>query len=44
MKIWRPFASIPEQYIGLQEVINKQLEVAQSVLTEEQMEQINFTN
>ncbi|MEK1833380.1 hypothetical protein AAAC51_44110 [Priestia megaterium] len=31
------------QYIGLQEVINKQLEVPQPVLTEEQMEQINFT-
>ncbi|MFE4030359.1 YolD-like family protein [Priestia sp. YIM B13551] len=27
----------------LQEVINKQAEVAQPVLTEEQMEQINFT-
>jgi len=34
---------MPEQYIGLQEVINKQLEVAQPLLTEEQMEQINFT-
>ena len=43
MKKWRPFASMPEQYIGLQEVINKQLEVAQPLLTEEQMEQINFT-
>jgi len=40
---WRPFASVPEQYIGLQEVINKQLEVPQPLLTEEQMEQINFT-
>ena len=43
MKKWRPFATIPEQYIGLKEVINKQLEVDQPVLTEEQMEQINFT-
>jgi len=43
MKKWRPFASMPEQYIGLQEVINKQLEVPQPLLTEEQMEQINFT-
>ncbi|QJX81046.1 YolD-like family protein [Priestia megaterium] len=43
MKKWRPFATMPEQYIGLQEVINKQLEVTQPVLTEEQMEQINFT-
>ncbi|MDH2449503.1 YolD-like family protein (plasmid) [Priestia megaterium] len=43
MKKWRPFASMPEQYIGLQEVINKQLEVAQPLLTEEQTEQINFT-
>jgi hypothetical protein len=41
-KKWRPFATMPEQYIGLQEVINKQVEVAQPLLTEEQMEQINF--
>ncbi|MGG0511405.1 YolD-like family protein [Priestia megaterium] len=34
---------MPEQYTGLQEVINKQIEVTQPVLTEEQMEQINFT-
>ncbi|WP_375347404.1 YolD-like family protein (plasmid) [Priestia megaterium] len=34
---------MPEQYIELQEVINKQAEVPQSFLTEEQMEQINFT-
>jgi hypothetical protein len=40
---WRPFASMPEQYIGLQEVINKQLEVPQPLLTEEQMQQNNFT-
>jgi hypothetical protein len=43
MKKWRPFATMPEQYIGLQEVINKQLELPKPVLTEEQMEQINFT-
>ncbi|MEH7411892.1 YolD-like family protein, partial [Priestia megaterium] len=43
MKKWRPFATMPEQYIELKEVINKQLEVDQPVLTEEQMEQINFT-
>ncbi|AWD68630.1 MULTISPECIES: YolD-like family protein [Priestia] len=43
MKKWRPFATMPEQYIGLKEVINKQLEVNQPVLTEEQMEQMNFT-
>jgi hypothetical protein len=43
MKKWRPFATMPEQYIGLKEMINKQVEVAQPVLTEEQMEQINFT-
>ncbi|MDP1442183.1 YolD-like family protein [Priestia megaterium] len=43
MKKWRPFATMPEQYLGLQEVINKQLEVPQPLLTEEQMEQINFT-
>ncbi|MEH7531993.1 YolD-like family protein, partial [Priestia megaterium] len=34
---------MPEQYLGLQEIINKQLEVPQPLLTEEQMEQINFT-
>ncbi|MBU8690781.1 YolD-like family protein [Priestia megaterium] len=43
MKKWRPFATMPEQYIGLKEMINKQVEVAQPVLTDEQMEQINFT-
>ncbi|NEW00556.1 YolD-like family protein [Bacillus megaterium] len=43
MKKWRPVATMPEQYIGLKEIINKQVEVAQPVLTEEQMEQINFT-
>ncbi|GAB1810345.1 YolD-like family protein [Priestia megaterium] len=43
MKKWRSFATMPEQYIGLKEVINKQLEVDQPVLTEEQMEQMNFT-
>ncbi|RDZ05461.1 hypothetical protein C3744_29705 [Priestia megaterium] len=43
MKKWRPFATMPEQYIGLKEMINKQSEVAQPVLTEEQMEQMNFT-
>ncbi|MED4028607.1 YolD-like family protein [Priestia megaterium] len=42
MKKWRPFATMPEQYIGLKEMINKQIEVAQPVLTEEQMEQVNF--
>ena len=34
---------MPEQYIELQEVINKQVEVPQPLLTEEQMEQITFT-
>ncbi|MEH7200532.1 YolD-like family protein [Priestia megaterium] len=43
MKKWRAFASMPEQYIGLKEIINKQSEVAQPVLTEEQMEHANFT-
>ena len=43
MKKWRPFATMPEQYLGLQEIINKQLEVPQPLLTEEQIEQINFT-
>ncbi|MCU7741258.1 YolD-like family protein [Priestia megaterium] len=43
MKKWRPFATISEQYIGLKEIINKQAEVAQPALTEEEMEQMNFT-
>jgi len=43
MKKWRPFATMPEQYLGLKEMINKQSEVAQPVLIEEQMEQMNFT-
>ncbi|MCT9852039.1 YolD-like family protein [Priestia megaterium] len=43
MKKWRPFATMPEQYIGLQEIIKKQSEIPQPLLTEEQMEQINFT-
>ncbi|WP_338020486.1 YolD-like family protein [Priestia megaterium] len=34
---------MPEQYKGLQEIMNKQLKIPQPVLTEEQMEQINFT-
>ena len=38
-----PFATMPEQYIGLQRVIKRQLEVPQPVLTKEQTEQINFT-
>ncbi|MEK1833507.1 YolD-like family protein [Priestia megaterium] len=42
MKKWCPFATIPEQYVGLKEIINKQVEVAQLVLTGEQMEQMNF--
>ena len=44
MKKWRPFATLPEQYIGLQEIIDKQVEVTQPVLTEEQMEQIKQIN
>ncbi len=42
MKKWRPFATMPEQYRGLQEMIKKQAEVPQPFLTEDQMEQINF--
>ena len=37
MKKWRPFATMPKQYIGLKEMINRQAEVAQPVLTEAQM-------
>lgn len=43
MKKWRPFATMPEQYRGLQEIIKKQAEIPQPFLTENQMEQINFT-
>ncbi len=43
MKKWRPFATMPEQYRGLQEMIKKQAEVPQPFLTEDQMEKINFT-
>ncbi|MEC0667545.1 YolD-like family protein [Priestia flexa] len=43
MKKWRPFATMPEQYIGIQNIINKQLEVSQPVLAEDQMEHMNFT-
>ncbi|MGG1220187.1 YolD-like family protein [Priestia endophytica] len=41
MKKWRAFASIPEQYVGLQEMIDKQSEIPKPLLTEDQMEQIN---
>jgi hypothetical protein len=34
MKKWRAFASMLEQYLGLQEFINKQIEVPQPLLTE----------
>lgn len=43
MKKWRPFATMPEQYKGLQEIIKKQAEIPRPFLTEDQMEQINFT-
>ncbi|WP_240702353.1 YolD-like family protein [Priestia megaterium] len=43
MKKWRPFATMSEPYIGLKEIINRQVEVAQPVLIGEQMEQMNFT-
>ncbi|MGQ3380902.1 YolD-like family protein [Priestia endophytica] len=42
MKKWRAFVTMPEQYIGLQNIINKQLEISKSHLTEEQMEQMNY--
>lgn len=31
MKKWRPFATMPKQYIELKEAIDKQVEVAQAV-------------
>lgn len=42
MKKWRAFATLPEQYIGLQKIIDKQLEIPKPHLTEEQMEQMNY--
>lgn len=42
MKKWRAFVTMPEQYIGLRKIINKQLEISKSHLTEEQMEQMNY--
>lgn len=42
MKKWRAFVTMPEQYIGLQKIINKQLEISKSHLTEEQMGQMNY--
>ncbi|MED3932388.1 hypothetical protein ABEY43_26150 [Priestia megaterium] len=44
MKKWHPFATMPEQYIGLQEVIKRQLEVPQPVLTKEQNEAFELKN
>jgi len=40
---WRAFASMPEQYIGLEKVLENQLKVEQPILSEDQVEQVNQT-
>jgi len=40
---WRAFASMPEQYIGLEKVLENQLKVEQPLLSADQVEQINQT-
>lgn len=42
MRKWRPFASIPEQYAGLNNVMDALHKVDQPLLTAEQQEQINY--
>ncbi|WP_455920490.1 YolD-like family protein [Priestia megaterium] len=41
MRKWRPFASMPEQYAGLNNVMNDLHKVEQPLLTEERYEEIN---
>ena len=41
MRKWRPFASIPEQYIGLKKVFDELNKVDKPLLSEEQQEEIN---
>lgn len=43
MRKWRPFASIPEQHTGLNNVMNELYKVDQPLLTADQQEQINHT-
>ena len=41
MKKWRPFESMPEQYIGLNEVLKGLNKVEKPILAEDRQEQIN---
>ena len=41
MRKWRPFASMPEQYIGLNKVLEGLNKVEKPILSEDQQEQIN---
>ncbi|MBT2281832.1 YolD-like family protein [Priestia megaterium] len=41
MRKWRPFASMPEQYIGLNEVLKGLNRVEKPILAEDRQEQIN---
>ena len=43
MRKWKPFASMPEQYAGLNHVIEDLEKVEQPLLTADQQEQINYT-
>src|SRR6478752_5985129 len=41
MRKWRPFASMPEQYIGLNKVLEGLNKVEKPILSEDHQEQIN---
>ena len=41
MRKWRPFASMPEQYIGLNKVLEGLNKVEKPILAEDEQEQIN---
>ncbi|MBU8589182.1 YolD-like family protein [Priestia megaterium] len=41
MRKWRPFASMPEQYIGLDEVLKGLNRVEKPILAEDHQEQVN---
>ncbi|WP_439876896.1 YolD-like family protein (plasmid) [Bacillus mycoides] len=40
---WTPFASLPEQFQGINQIIQEQLKVAKPVLDEQQIEEIGRT-
>ncbi|MBU8855423.1 YolD-like family protein [Bacillus sp. FJAT-26377] len=41
MRKWRPFANLPEQYIGLNKIIKDLNKVEKPLISEDQQEQIN---